>query len=46
MGEASIAVVKRAIASVTVKQCEETAKKVLALSTAAEIRDYLIGNKE
>jgi len=41
MGEASIAVVKRAIASVTVKQCEERAKKVLTFSTAAEIRKYL-----
>jgi phosphotransferase system enzyme I (PtsI) len=44
MGEASIAVVKRAIASVTVKTCEEKAKKVLTLSTAAEVREYLIGN--
>ena len=43
MGEASIAVVKRAIASVTVKACEEKAKKVLSLSTAAEVREYLIG---
>jgi len=41
MGEASIAVVKRAIASVTVKTCEEKAKKVLTLSTAAEVREYL-----
>jgi len=44
MGEASIAVVKRAIASVTVKACEEKAKKVLSLSTAADVREYLIGN--
>jgi phosphotransferase system enzyme I (PtsI) len=44
MGEASIAVVKRAIASVTVKACEEKAKKVLTLSTAAEVREYLAGN--
>jgi len=44
MGEASIAVVKRAIASVTVKACEEKAKKVLTLSTAADVREYLVGN--
>jgi phosphotransferase system enzyme I (PtsI) len=44
MGEASIAVVKRAIASVTVKACEEKAKKVLSLSTAADVREYLSGN--
>jgi len=41
MGEASIAVVKRAIASVTVKTCEEKAKKILSLSAAAEVREYL-----
>jgi phosphotransferase system enzyme I (PtsI) len=44
MGEASIAVVKRAIASFTVKACEEKAKKVLTFSTAAEVREYLAGN--
>jgi len=44
MGEASIAAVKRAIASVTVKTCEEAAKKVLTFSTAAEVREYLAGN--
>jgi phosphotransferase system enzyme I (PtsI) len=46
MGEASIALVKRAIASVTIKTCEETAQKVLSFSTAAEVREYLSGNIE
>jgi len=41
MGEASVAAVKRAIASVTVKQCEEMAEKVLQFSTAAEIEEFL-----
>jgi len=41
MGEASIAAVKRAIASVTLKQCEEAAEKVLTFSTSAEIENYL-----
>jgi phosphotransferase system enzyme I (PtsI) len=41
MGEASVASIKRTIASVTVKQCEEIAEKVLSLSTAKEIEEYL-----
>lgn len=46
MGEASIAAVKRAIASVTVKECEKTAARVLQLSTAAEVDEYLTGRNE
>jgi phosphotransferase system enzyme I (PtsI) len=41
MGFASIAAVKKAIASVTVKKCEEIAGKVLELKTAGEIKKYL-----
>jgi phosphotransferase system enzyme I (PtsI) len=41
MGEASVAAVKRALSRVTLKKCEEIAAKVLQLSTAAEIEEYL-----
>jgi phosphotransferase system enzyme I (PtsI) len=41
VGAASVAAVKRAVASVTVKRAEEIAAKVLEFSTAAEITDYL-----
>ncbi|WP_461256159.1 phosphoenolpyruvate--protein phosphotransferase [Treponema sp. R80B11-R83G3] len=41
MGAASVAAVKRAIASVTVAQTEEMAKKVLEFSTASEIEKFL-----
>jgi phosphotransferase system enzyme I (PtsI) len=41
MGFAPVAAVKRKIASVTVKECEEIAAKVLELKTAAEIKKYL-----
>jgi len=41
MGEASIAAVKRAIASVPMKKCEEIAAKVLKFSTAAQVQEYL-----
>ena len=41
MGASSVAAVKRAIASVTLEKCEEKAKKVLSLPTAAEIEEYL-----
>jgi len=41
MGSASVAAVKKAIASVTVAQTEEIAQKVLELSTAAEIENFL-----
>ena len=41
MGAASVAVIKRAIASVTVAQSEEMAKKVLGFSTASEIESFL-----
>jgi phosphotransferase system enzyme I (PtsI) len=43
MGEASVAEVKRAVASVTLKHCEEIAAKVLSFSTAAEIENFLSG---
>jgi len=45
MGAASVAVVKRAIAAVTVAQAEEMARKVLSLSTASEIENFLTNNK-
>jgi phosphotransferase system enzyme I (PtsI) len=41
MGFASVAAVKRAIAGVTVKDCEEIAEKVLKYKTAGEIKKYL-----
>jgi len=41
MGEASIAAVKRAVASVSVKKAEEIAAEVLRLPTAAEVEKYL-----
>ena len=44
MGAASVAAVKRAIASVTVKKAEEIAEKALQFSTAAEVEKYLTDN--
>ena len=44
MGAASIAAVKRAIASFTVKKAEEIAEKILQFSTAAEVEKYLTDN--
>jgi len=41
MGAASVAVVKRAIAAVTIAQAEEKAKKALGFSTALEIENFL-----
>jgi phosphoenolpyruvate-protein phosphotransferase (PTS system enzyme I) len=41
MGAASVAVVKRVIASITVAQADEIAKKVLGFSTASEIEKFL-----
>ena len=41
MGAASVATIKRAIASFTVKQAEETAARVLELSTAADVKEFL-----
>jgi len=41
MSAASVAGVKRRIASITVKQAEEMAANILALSTAADIEKYL-----
>ncbi len=41
MGSASVAAVKRAIAGITVAQAEETAQKMLELSTAQEIESFL-----
>jgi len=41
MGAASVAVVKRAIASITLAQTEEIAKKILGFSTASEIEKFL-----
>jgi phosphotransferase system enzyme I (PtsI) len=43
MGAASIAVVKRAIANVTMAQAEEMAQNVLGFSTASEI-EYFLGS--
>jgi phosphotransferase system enzyme I (PtsI) len=41
MGAASVAAVKRVIASVDMKKCGEIAEAVLQLSTASEIKRYL-----
>ena len=41
MGFSSVAAVKRKIAGITIKECEEIAAKVLELKTAAEIKEYL-----
>ena len=41
MSASCVAAVKRSIASITVKKCEETAEKILRLPTAAEIEKYL-----
>jgi phosphotransferase system enzyme I (PtsI) len=41
MTGASVASVKRAVSLLTIKKAEETAKKVLSLSTAAEVEKYL-----
>ncbi|GBU29163.1 phosphoenolpyruvate-protein phosphotransferase [Treponema sp. R8-4-B8] len=41
MGAASVAAVKRAIASVTVEQAEEMARKALSFSTASKIEKFL-----
>jgi phosphotransferase system enzyme I (PtsI) len=40
-GAASVAAVKRAVASVTVKKAEEMTEKVLNLATAAEVKECL-----
>jgi phosphotransferase system enzyme I (PtsI) len=45
MGAASVASVKRALASITVEKCEAMSQKVLGMSTAAEIKAYLTNNK-
>jgi phosphotransferase system enzyme I (PtsI) len=44
MAAASVAAVKRAIASSTVKNAEKMAAKVLELTTAAEVKNYLSKN--
>jgi phosphotransferase system enzyme I (PtsI) len=41
MSEASVAAVKRTIASITLEQAQEIAKNVLGFSTADEIKEYL-----
>jgi phosphotransferase system enzyme I (PtsI) len=41
MGAASVAVVKRAVAAVTLEQAEEMARKVLGFSTASEIESFI-----
>jgi phosphotransferase system enzyme I (PtsI) len=41
MGAASIAAVKRTLASLTIKKAEESAAKVLTLATAEEVKEYL-----
>jgi phosphotransferase system enzyme I (PtsI) len=41
MGAGSIAKIKKTIASLNIKKCEETAAVILELSTAQEIKDYL-----
>jgi phosphoenolpyruvate-protein phosphotransferase (PTS system enzyme I) len=41
MGAASVAVVKRAISTVTITQAEEMVRKVLSFSTSSEIEKYL-----
>jgi len=41
MGAAAVAAVKRAIAGITVAQAEETAQKIMELSTAGEIEKFL-----
>ena len=48
MGAASVAAAKRAIASVTVGECEKLAASVLDFSTAEEVRLYLggVGSRE
>ena len=45
MGAASVADVKRGIASISVKQAEITAGKVLEMATADEVRSYLSDGK-
>ena len=42
MGGASVAAVKRAIASVTIKKVKEIADKALQMETAAEIEKYIL----
>jgi len=44
MGASSVAPVKRVISSLTVKKAEEIAKKVLTLSSSAEVKKYLTDN--
>ena len=41
MGAASVAAVKKAVAGVTVAQTEEIARKILEMSTASEIENFL-----
>jgi len=45
MSAASVATVKRSLSSITLKQAEEIAAKVLELSTAAEVKKFLAGVK-
>ncbi|MDR2596217.1 MAG: phosphoenolpyruvate--protein phosphotransferase [Treponema sp.] len=45
MGAASVATVKRSLSSITLKQAEEIAAKVLELPTAAEVKKFLAGVK-
>jgi len=44
MGSSSVAPVKRAVSTLTVKKAEETAKRVLQLSTAEEVKEFLSNN--
>jgi len=46
MGAASVAAVKRAICSVSIKQARETADKVLECATAEEVKRVLLKNQE
>ena len=45
MGAASVAAVKRAVASVTIKKVKEIADKALQMETAAEIKSYILNCK-
>lgn len=42
MAATSVAAVKKAVSSITVKKCEEIAVQVLNLSTAEEVKKYLL----
>jgi len=45
MGAASVAGIKRTIASLTVKKAQEIAQQVLEFATAAEINNYLLDQR-